>query len=49
MFDNSRQDGKSKHGHTETLLHENAKVKSEASAKEERKGMQERECCRANC
>ncbi len=39
MFDNSRQDGKSKHVH--------AKLKSEVSAEEERKGR--RECCRANC
>jgi hypothetical protein len=42
MFGNSRQEGKSKHVHTETLLHENAKLKSEASAEEERhtgKGM----------
>jgi hypothetical protein len=37
MFDNTRQDGKSKHVHTETLLHENFKLKSEASAEEERK------------
>jgi hypothetical protein len=38
MFDNSRQDRKSEHVHRETLLHENAKLKSEVSAEEERKG-----------